>query len=379
MTRELGPGAALALAAAILLSAGCLNGPAPEQPPVQISPIEGSLTASAGDNVTFIALLKNNRNAQEVLNASLESTPGGWSASLSNGTLELGPRARRPVFVMVSIPEGAAPGSYGIVLRAKPTLESGPGASRSLTVRVEEPGEPIVAQGSRVKVDYTGYLGTFDVFDTSVRAVGSDIYIPKSSGFSPPALNRYEPLSFTVGEGKMVAGFERGVLGMGLKQTRTLTVEPRDGYGKFERVRVPLTESFPMFRQLTRLNFTSTYGEEPALNKVVLEPYWGWRVQVVNVTPELVTVLSLPEPNQTSTPYGWESRVMEVNGSADGGRGRVVVRHYPSAGANATYRGVRAELVELTADHAELEYNTNASNPLATQTLYFIVKVVSIT
>ncbi|MGQ9583351.1 MAG: FKBP-type peptidyl-prolyl cis-trans isomerase [Thermoplasmatota archaeon] len=376
MRRELRAAAVLGLAAALLLDAGCITGPAPEEPAVQISPIESSLLASAGDNVTFIVLLKNNRNNQEVLSVTLESVPGGWSASLSNQTFELGPRARKPAFVLVSVPKTAEPGSYKIVLRASATLGKG-AESRALTVRVAEPQEAVVGQGSTLKVDYTGYLASFEVFDTSVRDVGSDIYIPKSSTFSPPALNKYEPLSFRVGDGDVVPGFERGVIGMGLKHTRTIAVEPRDGYGKFERVTIPLSESFPMVRQLTVLNFTATYGEEPSPNKVVLEPYWGWRVQVVNVTQGLVTLLSLPEPNQTSNPYGWESRVVDVNGSADGGLGRIDVRHYPAAGTNVTYKGIRAELVELTATHAELEYNVNASNPLATQTLYFIVKVVS--
>jgi len=366
------------LAALLLLLAGCLGGPPAEEPKVQLSPVEGTLTAAAGDNVTFIVLLRNNQPAQEVLEVSVGSQPAGWAVSLSNTTFELGPKARKPVFATVSIPEGAEPGKRTIRLVATPTLRGGGAVSRGLVVRVVEPREPLVAQGSSVRVDYTGYLSTYEVFDTSVRAVGSDIYIPKSAGFSPPALNRYEPLSFRVGEGKMIRGFESGVIGMGAGQTRTLSVEPREGYGKFERVRIQLNESFPMLREMSYLNFTSTYGEEPALNKVVIEPFWNWRVHVVNVTQDSVTVLTLPEPNQTSAPYGWESRVVEVNGSADGGRGRIEVRHYPTAGVNASYRGIRAEVVELTSSYVELEYNASSGNPLATQVLHFIVKVVSV-
>ncbi|MEM4728650.1 MAG: FKBP-type peptidyl-prolyl cis-trans isomerase [Thermoplasmata archaeon] len=369
---------AVLTSALLLIIAGCLGGPPPEEPKLRLSPIEGSLRAAAGDNVTFIVLLKNNRLGQEVLHVSVGSHPPGWSITLSNTTFEIGPKARKPVFVTVGIPPDTDVGRYTVKLLATPTLAQGGAVTKGLVINVIEPAEPVVVRGSQVRVDYTGYLSSYEVFDTSVRSVGSDIYIQKSPGFSPPALNKYEPLSFRVGEGRMVAGFESGVLGMCVGQSRTLAVEPREGYGKFERVRINLSETFPMLREMTILNFTQTYGEEPAPNKVVLEPYWGWKVHVVNVTQDSVTVLTLPEPGQTSTPYGWESRVVDVNGSADGGRGRIEVRHYPTAGVNASYKGIAAEIVELTSSHIELEYNTNYGNPLATQVLYFVIKVVAI-
>jgi peptidylprolyl isomerase len=64
--------------------------------------------------------------------------------------------------------------------------------------------------GDTVKVHYTGTLEDGRVFDTSK--------------------NR-EPLEFKVGEGQIISGFENGVIGMGLGETRDIEVPPEDAYG----------------------------------------------------------------------------------------------------------------------------------------------------
>jgi hypothetical protein len=126
------------------------------------------------------------------------------------------------------------------------------------------------------------------------------------------------------------------------------------------------------------LNFTSAYGEEPVLNKVVTEPYWDWQVHVLAQDSDNVTVLTLPRTDQVSRPYGWDTKVLSINGSADGGAGRITVRHYPTAGVNATYQGSAAKITSMTSSIVELTYNTASSNPLATRVLFFSVRIVSI-
>ena len=67
-----------------------------------------------------------------------------------------------------------------------------------------------VKKGSRVKIFYTGKLKDGSVFETNVGKT---------------------PLEFTVGAGKVIKGFENGVVGMGLGQSKTITIKPADGYG----------------------------------------------------------------------------------------------------------------------------------------------------
>jgi len=65
--------------------------------------------------------------------------------------------------------------------------------------------------GDRVRVHYTGRLVNGDVFDTSEES---------------------EPLEFTVGAGEMIGGFDAGVRGMKVGDTRRIEIEPADAYGE---------------------------------------------------------------------------------------------------------------------------------------------------
>ena len=64
--------------------------------------------------------------------------------------------------------------------------------------------------GDTVKVHYTGTLDDGTVFDTSVER---------------------EPLEFTLGEGKVIPGFEEAVKGMKVGQSRTVTIPVEKAYG----------------------------------------------------------------------------------------------------------------------------------------------------
>jgi len=65
-----------------------------------------------------------------------------------------------------------------------------------------------------VKVHYTGKLTDGTIFDSSK--------------------NR-DPLEFKVGAGQMIKGFEKGVLGMEVDETKTITIEPEDAYGPVQQ------------------------------------------------------------------------------------------------------------------------------------------------
>jgi FKBP-type peptidyl-prolyl cis-trans isomerase len=66
-------------------------------------------------------------------------------------------------------------------------------------------------QGQSVSVHYTGWLADGTKFDSS--------------------LDRGEPLSFTLGAGQMIPGFDEGVAGMKVGGTRRLIIPPDLAYG----------------------------------------------------------------------------------------------------------------------------------------------------
>ena len=90
---------------------------------------------------------------------------------------------------------------------------------------------PEVTEGNTVKVHYTGKLDDGSVFDSSV---GGD------------------PLEFTIGQGQMIPGFERGVVGMELGETRTVIIAADQAYGVhrpegvFEVDRTEIPASIPL-------------------------------------------------------------------------------------------------------------------------------------
>ncbi len=83
---------------------------------------------------------------------------------------------------------------------------------------------PSVANGNMIAVNYVWSLTDGAVFDTSLEDVARD-----SNLYNP--VRPYQPLEFEVGAGQMIAGFDSGVLGMRVGETKTLIIPPENAYG----------------------------------------------------------------------------------------------------------------------------------------------------
>jgi FKBP-type peptidyl-prolyl cis-trans isomerase 2 len=66
-------------------------------------------------------------------------------------------------------------------------------------------------QGDTVKVHYTGKLDNGMIFDSSEKR---------------------DPLEFKIGEGKLIPGFEKAVIGMEINETKTIKLMAEEAYGK---------------------------------------------------------------------------------------------------------------------------------------------------
>jgi len=66
---------------------------------------------------------------------------------------------------------------------------------------------------SSVTVNYTGKLEDGTVFDSSLT-------------------EGREPLSVTLGQGALIPGFENGLIGMGVGESKTIEINPEDAYGQ---------------------------------------------------------------------------------------------------------------------------------------------------
>lgn len=82
-----------------------------------------------------------------------------------------------------------------------------------LSIGCTEEKDLIVAKnGNIIKVHYTGTLKDGTVFDTSIGR---------------------QPLEFTLGAGQLIPGFEKAVRGMGVGQSKIVTMPPEEAYGPF--------------------------------------------------------------------------------------------------------------------------------------------------
>ena len=69
-----------------------------------------------------------------------------------------------------------------------------------------------VKNNDTVKVHYTGKLEDGQVFDSSIE--------------------RGEPLQFTVGQGQIIPGFEKGIIDMKVNEKKTVNIPKAEAYGE---------------------------------------------------------------------------------------------------------------------------------------------------
>ena len=98
-------------------------------------------------------------------------------------------------------------------------------------------------EGDTVKIHYTGKLENGEVFDSSKDR---------------------EPLQFKIGGGQVIPGFEKGIAGMEVGESKDITIPPEDAYGakneqllfEIERNKLPdhITPDVGMPLQMTQEN-----------------------------------------------------------------------------------------------------------------------------
>ena len=70
-----------------------------------------------------------------------------------------------------------------------------------------------IENGDKITVNYTGKLEDGTIFDSSLNEGRT-------------------PLEATLGQGQLIPGFENGLIGMSVGETRTVEIEPENAYGQ---------------------------------------------------------------------------------------------------------------------------------------------------
>ena len=235
---------------------------------------------------------------------------------------------------------------------------------------------PVVQVGDKISVRYYGYIyygGERRIFDTNIEKVANDnATYPKTVSYRWSG--RFEPLTFTVGSGSMIKGFDEGVIGMKLNETKTIVVPPDKGY-PFSWAKVS-NESYhqtaPAIENMTIDQFYKRFAHSnPSINSVYRDKMYGWNALVlyVNPTKNIVTIQNNPDVGADYMPLSSSSLIVHVDSISNG----VIRFHYiiksvpillPSGGIiDAVYK-----------DHFQIDFNKE----VAGKTLYFVVTVVNI-
>jgi len=112
-----------------------------------------------------------------------------------------------------------------------------------------------VSKGNLVTVEYVGKLTNGEKFDNGT-------------------------LSFIAGAGQMIKGFDEGVMGMKINESKLIVVTPEKGYGTIDELQ-PIPREIPQDIPLSL--FKQMFNEAPVLNKDYFHPSNPWPLKVVKI------------------------------------------------------------------------------------------------
>lgn len=122
---------------------------------------------------------------------------------------------------------------------------------------------PFVAKaGDTVEVYYTGTLDNGTIFDTNENAT---------------------PLTFTLGKGMVIPGFDEAVAGMAVNNVKTVWIPSEKAYGSYNNSLIHTVN-----RSVFPANVTPVAGKYYAIQKV--SDGTVSYVKIINVTPSTVTL-----------------------------------------------------------------------------------------
>jgi len=174
-------------------------------------------------------------------------------------------------------------------------------------------GENTVKAGDKVSVNYTLRLENGKVFDTSIESVA------KENGLFTPG-KEYKPLNFTVGKGEVIKGFDEGVIGMKVGETKTLTIPPEKGYGRSNPMMI---QSYPIIQAVpTRFDrvieipinqFEGTFGTGHKVGDIVTIPRTSINMTIQDITRNVTLSYNFKVGDQIPSNTPWNETVVKID------------------------------------------------------------------
>ncbi len=173
-----------------------------------------------------------------------------------------------------------------------------------------------VKNGDNISVDYIGSIKGGKVFDTSIESVA------KANNISTPGRD-FKPLKFTVGKGQVIKGFDEGVIGMKVGDSRTLEIPPEKGYGSVDPRAIqivpviqdmPVTRTFPKILEIPTDQFERVFGPNHTVGDSVNYPDTNINLTVKNIASNVSLTFNLTVGytiSQSGAP--WNETVVKID------------------------------------------------------------------
>ncbi len=144
-----------------------------------------------------------------------------------------------------------------------------------------------VEVGDTVVFNYTAYLDTGEIFDTTFEEVALDDSQPKVWWFRLRAA--YEPMTIVVGQGTLLPDLEMALIGMREGEKKDISIPPERAYGlrnPSKIVEIPLVQTLSKEDEVPIQEFVQRLGLEPKVD----ERYdlQGSTIHVVEMTSDKV-------------------------------------------------------------------------------------------
>lgn len=202
--------------------------------------------------------------------------------------------------------------------------------------------------GDTVRVSYEGRHTSGEVFDSG-------------------------EISFEVGAGMMIQGFDEAVRGMALEEEKEVTIPPEKAYGEYDpsmietaplRQEIDKTDEAP----LTAEQFRNNVGEEPVAGNLYDTPWAPWTIKVLEVGESTIKLEHMPLEGQTiQLSHGTGTVSLEGD--------KVVITVEPYIGRTIQTAYGPAKILE---GDSEDEIRIDFNHELAGKTLVFRIKILEI-
>ena len=172
-----------------------------------------------------------------------------------------------------------------------------------------------VENGDNVSVDYVGSFVDGEVFDTSIETVANENGILN-------VVRDYAPLELSVGARQVIPGFDEGMIGMKVGESKTVTIPPEDAYGATNPElidAIPAEEVvptiIPRIIEVPLPEFEATFGTESQVGAIVIPPGTNYSFTVMNLSSmvELSHNFEIGDvlPSQPGIPWNWTVSKMD--------------------------------------------------------------------